>query len=31
MNCQEFWNAMPERGDGEDSRHLLECPPARPE
>ena len=26
MNCQEFWNAIPELGDCEDSRHLSECP-----
>ncbi len=26
MNCQEFWNAIPELGDCEGSRHLLECP-----
>jgi anti-sigma factor RsiW len=26
MNCQEFWNTIPELGDCEDSRHLLECP-----
>jgi anti-sigma factor RsiW len=26
MNCQEFWNTVPELGDGEDGRHLLECP-----
>jgi anti-sigma factor RsiW len=25
MNCQEFWNAIPELGDCEGSRHLLEC------
>jgi hypothetical protein len=25
MNCQEFWNTIPELGDCEDSRHLLEC------
>jgi len=26
MNCQEFWNANPELGNGEGNRHLLECP-----
>jgi anti-sigma factor RsiW len=26
MNCQEFWNTIPELGDCEDNRHLLECP-----
>ena len=28
MNCQEFWNTMPELGDGggDGDRHLLECP-----
>ena len=26
MNCQEFWNTIPELGDCESSRHLLECP-----
>jgi anti-sigma factor RsiW len=26
MNCQEFWNTIPELDDCEDSRHLLECP-----
>jgi anti-sigma factor RsiW len=26
MNCQEFWNTMPEFGDGDGGRHLLECP-----
>jgi hypothetical protein len=26
MTCQEFWNAMPEDGDCEGSRHVLECP-----
>jgi anti-sigma factor RsiW len=26
MNCQEFWNTIPELGDCEGSRHLLECP-----
>jgi anti-sigma factor RsiW len=26
MNCQEFWNTIPELGDFEDGRHLLECP-----
>jgi anti-sigma factor RsiW len=25
MNCQEFWNSIPEPGDCQDSRHLLEC------
>ena len=25
MNCQEFWNTMPELGDVEGSRHLAEC------
>jgi hypothetical protein len=25
MNCQEFWNTMPELGES-DGRHLLECP-----
>ena len=25
MNCQEFWNTIPELGECEDS-HLLECP-----
>jgi hypothetical protein len=25
MNCQEFWNTIPELGDIEGSRHLLEC------
>ena len=26
MNCQEFWNTIPELGDCQDNRHLLECP-----
>jgi hypothetical protein len=26
MNCQEFWNTIPELGDGQDSGHLMECP-----
>ena len=26
MNCQEFWNTIPELGEGEGNRHLLECP-----
>ena len=26
MNCQEFWSAIPELGEGEGNRHLLECP-----
>jgi hypothetical protein len=26
MNCQEFWNTIPELGDCEGSRHLSECP-----
>ena len=26
MNCQEFWNTIPELGDVEGSRHLAECP-----
>jgi len=26
MNCREFWNTIPELGDLEGSRHLLECP-----
>jgi anti-sigma factor RsiW len=26
MNCQEFWNTIPELGDCEGSRHLLDCP-----
>jgi anti-sigma factor RsiW len=26
MTCQEFWNTIPELGDCEDRRHLLECP-----
>jgi hypothetical protein len=26
MNCQEFWNTIPELGDIEGRRHLLECP-----
>jgi anti-sigma factor RsiW len=26
MNCHEFWNTIPELGDLEGSRHLLECP-----
>jgi anti-sigma factor RsiW len=28
MNCQEFWNTIPELGDGggDGGRHLLECP-----
>src|SRR6516225_8721795 len=26
MNCQEFWNTIPELGDSEGNRHLLECP-----
>ena len=26
MNCQEFWNAIPELGEIDGSRHLLECP-----
>jgi anti-sigma factor RsiW len=25
MNCQEFWNTIPELGDLEGSRHLAEC------
>jgi anti-sigma factor RsiW len=26
MNCQEFWNTIPELGDCADNRHLMECP-----
>ncbi|MCX6631893.1 MAG: hypothetical protein NTW28_30155 [Candidatus Solibacter sp.] len=26
MNCQEFWSTIPELGDCEGHRHLLECP-----
>ena len=26
MNCQEFWNTIPELGDSAGSRHLLACP-----
>jgi anti-sigma factor RsiW len=26
MNCQEYWNTIPELGDSEGSAHLLECP-----
>jgi anti-sigma factor RsiW len=26
MNCQEFWNTIPELGDVAGSRHLAECP-----
>src|ERR1035441_493252 len=26
MNCQEFWNTIPELGDLEGSPHLTECP-----
>jgi anti-sigma factor RsiW len=26
MNCQEFWNTIPELGEGEGSSHLSECP-----
>jgi anti-sigma factor RsiW len=26
MNCQEYWNTIPELGDLEGSAHLLECP-----
>src|SRR5260370_5540077 len=26
MSCEEFWNAIPELGDCEERRHLLECP-----
>jgi len=26
MNCQEFWNAIPELGDVADNSHLRECP-----
>jgi len=26
MNCQEFWNTLPELGDGEGHQHLAECP-----
>ena len=26
MTCQEFWNTIPELGDCDDNRHLLECP-----
>ena len=25
MNCQEFWSTIPELGECEDSRHLLDC------
>jgi anti-sigma factor RsiW len=25
MNCQEFWKTIPELGECEDKRHLLEC------
>src|SRR4051794_35704688 len=26
MNCQEYWNTMPEIGEAENSGHLLDCP-----
>ena len=26
MNCHEYWNTIPELGEFEGSRHLLECP-----
>ena len=26
MNCQEFWNTIPELGECEGNSHLLECP-----
>jgi len=26
MNCQEFWNSMPELRDAAGERHLVECP-----
>jgi hypothetical protein len=26
MNCQEYWNTLPELGDPDGSRHLADCP-----
>src|SRR5215471_1689629 len=26
MNCQEFWNSLPELGDCQGHQHLAECP-----